>query len=497
VNLCKMLSPMANGYGKKSRGQSVQQTIGVCVAMLAILVIGTWLRFRNLSTDGIWLDEAGSWLQSKGSLAELISATARDNYPPLHNLLLFASMNVSGTDTEWVLRAPSALLGIGNILAIYWLGVLIGGRIAGVLAAALLATSSFHIYYSQEARMYTLLALTATLYAAAAFFFVKSPTYARAALLAVCGLALVYSHPFGTLNWIAIAIGISANILLASDFPRRALFPWVTANAAIAIGFLPWALILLERAGEIAGHSWFDYPSPESIYWALSSLIGGGRRVATPLLIGAAVALRFNFRASVVLLFWAVAPVGLALIESLVSTPIFIARYFIGSLPALITLAALGVAHLLSRPKWPATVLAAVILAAVIIGNIRYVQEGGRNRDDWRPAAAYLQAQLQNSDCVLVYPSSYIVPLSYYLRRKFCAILPTSIAEIDVQKIGAARIFAVFYRPTGSVIDSFRTTMSGYGRETEHFGDFKIAITEYRREGKALGALPEESRELH
>jgi hypothetical protein len=49
-----------------------------------------------------------------------------------------------------------------------------------VLAAAILAVSGFHIHYSQEARMYPLLALTATLYAAAGFFFAKSPSYGRA-----------------------------------------------------------------------------------------------------------------------------------------------------------------------------------------------------------------------------------------------------------------------------------------------------------------------------
>src|SRR5271165_6592175 len=107
------------------------------IALLSIVVIGTWLRFRNLSAS-IWLDEAESWRQSKGSLADLISATAEDNYPPLHNLILFAFMKLSGTDTEWVLRMPSALLGVGNIVAIYWLGALIGGRMAGVLAAAIL-----------------------------------------------------------------------------------------------------------------------------------------------------------------------------------------------------------------------------------------------------------------------------------------------------------------------------------------------------------------------
>jgi hypothetical protein len=200
--------------------------------------------------------------------------------------------------------------------------------------------------------------------------------------------------------------------------------------------------------------------------------------VAAALLIGAAVALRFNFRVSVVLLIWAAAPVGLVLIKSLISTPIFVARYFIGALPALVTLAALGMAHLLSHPKWPAKVAAAVVLAAVIIGNLRYVTAP---RDDWRTVAAYLQARLQNSDCVLVYPAFNIGPLRYYLRREFCAILPTSIAEINGQAIGAARIFAVLSRIKDSEIPAFRAAMNGYGREVDHFDALRIGIVEYQR----------------
>jgi len=452
------------------------------IALLSIVVIGTWLRFRNLSADSIWLDEAESWRQSKGSLADLISATAEDNYPPLHNLILFAFMKLSGTDTEWVLRMPSALLGVGNIVAIYWLGALIGGRIAGVLAAAVLATSGFHIDYSQEARMYALLALAATLYAAATFFFLKSPNYARTALLVVCGLALVYSHPFGTLNWIAIAIPVSANILLASDLRCRALYPWMIANAMMAFGYLPWAFILLERALAVGGQFWAPYPSPEVIYWELYSLVGGGLGAAA-LLIGAIVALRSNFSASVVLLCWAVAPVGLALTLSLVSTPIFIDRYFIGSLPALFTLATLGGAHLLSHRKWPTTVGAAAVLAATIVGNPGYVPD---RHDDWRAVAAYLQDNLQKSDCVLVYPAFNIVPLRYYLRGEFCTILPTSVGNIDRQVIQAARTFVVLSHDQISenriaAANRIRATMNSYGREEEHFDALGIATIEYQR----------------
>jgi hypothetical protein len=36
-------------------------------------------------------------VQSSGTLADLISRTAQDNYPPLHNLLLFAIIIVSGS----------------------------------------------------------------------------------------------------------------------------------------------------------------------------------------------------------------------------------------------------------------------------------------------------------------------------------------------------------------------------------------------------------------
>jgi len=126
----------------------------------------------------------------------------------------------------------------------------------------------------------------------------------------------------------------------------------------------------------------------------------------------------FQFQPSVVLLCWAVAPVGLALTLSLVSTPIFIDRYFIGSLPALFTLAALGGAHLLSHRKWPTTVGAAAVLAATIVGNLGYVPD---RHDDWRAVAAYLQDNLQKSDCVLVYPAFNIVPLRYYLRGEYPA----------------------------------------------------------------------------
>ena len=86
-----------------------------------MVVIGALLRFHNLGGESLWVDEAVSWTQAKDSLADLIKQTAPDNYPSLHNLALFAVIKLFG-DSEWNLRLPSAIFGVANIVALYWLG---------------------------------------------------------------------------------------------------------------------------------------------------------------------------------------------------------------------------------------------------------------------------------------------------------------------------------------------------------------------------------------
>jgi hypothetical protein len=464
------------------------------LTLLLVIAIAAWLRLPNLVDEGIWFDEAASWEQARGTLAELIAKTANDNYPPLHNLILYAVMNATGSDSEWALRLPSALLGLANIVAIYWLGTLVAGRPAGVFAAALLAASGFHIYYSVEARMYTLLALAATLYAASGFFYAKSPGILRAALVAVCGTALVYSHPFGALNWIAIGIGISGYILWTSELPRRALLMWAVTNAAIAVAFLPWALILVGRVPVVIAYAWIPYPSVSYVHSQLA-LLYGPPLVAVAFLVGAAIALRYHSRAAAVLLIWLVGPIAAALVISLVGTPILWGRYLIGGLPALAALGGLGMAHLVSPgnalAKLAASfhasygsglikIAAAVLLAIATIGNLSTTLW---KRPDWRGIAAYLDDRLQSSDCVLLYQPFNLTVLRYYLRRPFCIISPSSgaldpqakevdrlLSAIDAHATKADRIFAVMWSIPDSemeVVRALRGRLAAFGPEAE------------------------------
>jgi mannosyltransferase len=169
-----------------------------------VLVVGAVLRFHNLGNEGLDDDEAASWIQAKDTLLDLIRRTAHDNYPPLHNLALYAVIKLFG-DSERSLRLPSGIFGVANIGAVYWLATLTVGRTAGVIGAVLLAISPFHLFYSQEARTYSLLALAATVYAATCFQYLRAPSVQRGAWVALTGLVLVYSHPYGALDWITDA----------------------------------------------------------------------------------------------------------------------------------------------------------------------------------------------------------------------------------------------------------------------------------------------------
>ena len=81
-------------------------------------------------------------------MQELIDRTARDNYPPLHNIFLFAVTHTFG-DSEFWLRLPSVVFGTLTIPAVYWVGCKLYSRRAGLFAAAILSLAAFHVDYSQ------------------------------------------------------------------------------------------------------------------------------------------------------------------------------------------------------------------------------------------------------------------------------------------------------------------------------------------------------------
>ena len=175
------------------------------IALLGIVLIGAFLRVYHLGTQSIWLDEAFSVALAKMTLPQMVQATAADVHPPFYYFLLHYWIIVFGT-SESAVRLLSALFGILAIPMIYVVGRRLFNKEVGLVGALILALSSFNVYYSQETRMYSLMALLALL----------------SMVLLLTFLAAEYA---GRVSWICAlynASGLHAQLwLVCRDCPER------------------------------------------------------------------------------------------------------------------------------------------------------------------------------------------------------------------------------------------------------------------------------------
>jgi uncharacterized membrane protein len=369
-----------------------RQLASMPVGLAAVLCLATVLRFYDLDRTSLWYDEAISWYQASLAFWEMIAATAQDNYPPLHNLLLHLTIRISG-DSETALRAPSALLSLLDVYFIYRIGWELWNRKTGLLAALLLAIAGFHIWYATEARNYALLSAAASAYFWTALQLARRPTFQRYAWNLAAGIALLYSHVFGTV--IFSAVGIFTLFVLRSpsiglNLPWRR---WLALQCTAGLLFIPWALLLLLRFQEVKQGFWVREATVLHVVGQLAALMGGPASAsATCLLAGLAffdldkptgairrlIAVHWQL---LLLLAWFLSSVLFALAVSKTSVSIFADRYLIGGLPALYLLAARGLLNLGGHRRAQQLALG-VLLVTFMFPLYRYafVQEREDNR---------------------------------------------------------------------------------------------------------------------
>jgi mannosyltransferase len=132
------------------------------------------LRRFHLGAESLWFDEADIVAQARQPLGNLFEAFARaGENGPLYTLMLHFWMALYdgvpgaaramhllfGSSYEAPIRGLAMLFGIAGIPAIYALARKIGDTPLALISAALLAINPFHLWYSQDAKMYTLLVL--------------------------------------------------------------------------------------------------------------------------------------------------------------------------------------------------------------------------------------------------------------------------------------------------------------------------------------------------
>lgn len=124
------------------------------LALGSIIVIAIGLRAVGLG-EGLWFDEIKMHLYYISEpFGRILVTYDNQNHHLLYSLLAKVSVLLFG-DSPAALRLPSMAFGIASIWALYFFGTRVAGRGESLLAALLLAVSSHHVWFSQNARGYT------------------------------------------------------------------------------------------------------------------------------------------------------------------------------------------------------------------------------------------------------------------------------------------------------------------------------------------------------
>ncbi len=207
-----------------------------------ILFLALILRLPLLN-GSFWLDEAAQFLESARPLAQQLNI--KDDFqPPLMHLITFLSIRLGNLfglgQSEWFLRIiPSLIPGILSIWALYQLALKLTNRKIALLSSLFLATSSFHIFYSQELRPYSLPTLWGILATWQMLLMLKSKAKKPLILFiifSILGLYSSYLYPF---------LLIGQFIYL---FKEKLSFSKILVSGGIILaGFLPWLPKFLEQ----------------------------------------------------------------------------------------------------------------------------------------------------------------------------------------------------------------------------------------------------------
>jgi mannosyltransferase len=223
--------------------------------LAALIVLAAALRLPTLGAQSLWYDEAFTAVHVfHPSLSATLSAMVHtENSPPLWYLLEWVDVRVLG-DGAFALRLPSALAGIATVPVAWAIGRELSGRRAALIAAALVAVNPLFVWYSQEARVYSLFVLASSVAILCFLRALAEPSRRRMAQFALaCALALLTHYFF------AFLLAPMVLWLLRTRTLRRAAAGAVAAIAVVGLALLP---LVIAQGGH--GTQWIGR-------WALSS----------------------------------------------------------------------------------------------------------------------------------------------------------------------------------------------------------------------------------
>lgn len=400
------------------------------IVLLCLVAVGFALRLHGLGRESLWYDELLQLDIAQLPLPDMFGRLRGHTAVPLDYLV--AHFWVGFGRSEFWVRLPAALAGTLTLPLVYRLGRALLGPGPGLLQAALLTVSPFHLRYSQEARPYALLLLGITL-AAYAFWRLRATGHWRYGLLLQTGvLGAWLAHIFAVAVWAALLGFAALDALAGRQKPRRAAVALALSGALPVVLLLAmgWAGVLFYSAkgfgGALVDPRQFSQEAGQkpnrgtgpAVDWPfiraeiLMPLTGQPGPAGLLLFGGLAVGgwLRLlrqrKFRLALLLGLWLALPPALIVTFLAYRGTFFASRYIIGVLPAYLALVAAGLDGLSyfknNHLAAVTAVMAATAVAVLSVGGLAGYYRGNP-REDWRLAAAFIAQNAEPTDAVIAF----------------------------------------------------------------------------------------------
>jgi len=326
---------------------------------ILIVFLAFALRMLRLDFQPLWWDEGYSVYFASMSLPSMVEATSLDIHPPFYYALLRGWIALAGP-SPFSLRLFSVLVGTITIPLFYFFARMLLGEAIAKVATLLLACSPFHVYYSQEIRMYGLVTLLGLSSTAALLLILRgkkalAPVYV---LLSTLALYTQYYAAFILLAHVAIVLSnwhrgkAQAQVALAALIVSLALY-------------LPWVVYSGERLFlYVQGKKAIEQYSPLPLHYflarhlatfgmghlppKLAPLFWAGGAILSALMAAGILALRKNPEALYLLSFYLFIPLlgGFAVNLLYPFHPVYFERILLISFPPFLLLLACGISSL-------------------------------------------------------------------------------------------------------------------------------------------------------
>ena len=399
------------------------------IIVTALFILGLGLRIFELGRKPLWLDEASSYFMTEqANIADVWTAAFNDHHAPLHFIVTWI-VKMAGTDEFW-LRLPSAVAGALTIFVVFLLAKELAGENTGLIAAALVAVSPYHILYSQEARFYGMVVLFVSLAIYLFFRAIRTRSlYDWIGFGSACAIAF-YTHfytsfailalflSYGIIRWREFCIDPKQGqkgirMLTAPKDFRQFLAGAIVAGILILpiLGsFFNQSMFFVSRTFNW-GLSMWNIPTQTFLMFSYYSDV-----IALVFIVLAIVALgmvwhqnRERMIALVVILF-------LPMLISMYLSQIipFNVRYHIYLIVVFLALVAMPLAWIGQKVhrKYGTLAIIAIILMGSIVPLASYYTEP--LQEDWRTLSLNLNQITQPGDIIAPLPWYMVQPLSYY-----------------------------------------------------------------------------------